>query len=298
MKTDQWESLDISNSRIKNVSFDKFGALTSLYMRYVSLGQELQATLSKNWFAKLGSLDILDMSWTSFRKKELDFKWPKKLTRLTLSSMGLTKVIGLEALGSLEALDLSNNSLSGLPLLSKTAPITVINLKVNPILDISVEEVAPFCSLTAFSLEVTKHDNGLNTKMKYNECIHLDQWFTKNQPDINTGLTCYYPPPSPVNVSFSDKAQKLRKDCLNNSASTSVLELLLYAVFFSILFPLLYFGNEAYNRYQARQAANSVTTPLKRRKRRVTTTTTPPEVDTEGGQHEDVIDPENGEGEG
>lgn len=107
---------------------------------------------------------------------------------------------------------------------------------------------------------------------------------------------------------------KLRNDCLAKSPATTVFELLLYAVFFSILFPILYFGNEAYNRYQSRKLAATPATPgkylyryfeffvnliivwyffvLVKHHRRRARTTSPPEADVEAAQSDDGYDPE------
>lgn len=53
----------------------------------------------------------------------------------------------------------------------------------------------------------------------------------------------------PKSVVFPSQAVDARNICLSGLPATSILELLLYAVSFSVLFPLLYFGNEAYNNY-------------------------------------------------
>lgn len=57
---------------------------------------------------------------------------------------------------------------------------------------------------------------------------------------------------SECKLDFDVGLKTARNDCLNELPMTSVFELLLCAILFSILFPILYFVSEAWNDYQTR----------------------------------------------
>lgn len=194
--------LDVSNHKFYNITFDQFSHLLVLLMKNLDFETPSHFPVKK-WFLKLKQLEELDMSGTKFGKEKLDILWPKKITKLHLAHMKLkvTGVIGLEALTSLEELYLNNNSLKYLPKLNESAPMKVINLNDNPILALTVEQVAPYCELISFTIQVktdasvseTKSEYILTAPYHYNECIQIDEWFTKYFPNIHTGLMCQAP---------------------------------------------------------------------------------------------------------
>lgn len=52
-------------------------------------------------------------------------------------------------------------------------------------------------------------------------------------------------------MSFSAELE-LYDECAGNSPAASVTDLLIFAVFFFILFPVLYFANEIYSNYRSK----------------------------------------------
>ncbi|XP_065217494.1 uncharacterized protein LOC135843504 [Planococcus citri] len=261
----------INASEISNDLFKHYVKLKRLELSDIWGKRDNQSSLlmvfHEDAFSKLEKLEKLTIHKVKF-DKNADFIWPPNLKRLELTIVELQQLVNTKSLTNLEYLDLSNNKLEQFPKLNEKAyKLDTIILKDNPIAMITVEQVAPYCLLTTLDLALTKEANFTKTGVDFCPCLRLLNWLKKKVPSsegiklecgsIGSGANAIQLGNSqcPNSTTFTEKELKLYSDCTStsgNPADSPLWELLLYAVLFSVLFPIGYFANEAYNRYSAR----------------------------------------------
>lgn len=173
--------MDISGNKFIKAEFVKLYLITHLFAKNLEFVNQTSKSVFKVGLSKLKLLLELDMSGTKFDTAYnlTGVIWPKKLVKLTLANMSLIDVVNLQTLVYLEELDLNHNKLQTLPKLNISADtLIMIDLKYNPIVNIDVTQIAPFCELKSFLLDIVPPGN-FSSLANFNKCVIVENWMTK-----------------------------------------------------------------------------------------------------------------------
>ncbi|XP_065217496.1 uncharacterized protein LOC135843506 [Planococcus citri] len=230
-----------------------YSKLANLYMRFL----KPIFYFPEYFFDSFVNLEELDLTQSMFNVSSKDFKWPSSLKKLIVNRCSLLELRGIAALQNLEELHANGNYLRALPKINRNASITYIELRENPLDTVDVSILAPLCKLDYLGIKVSKFGK-LNKPERFCHCARLKKWIKMASLRGEEMLICDSGNRSIREEEFCEEELIFSADILNDynqcftrEPPTSLWELLLYALFFSILFPIIYFAYEAYNKFNS-----------------------------------------------
>ncbi|XP_065218918.1 uncharacterized protein LOC135844608 [Planococcus citri] len=233
-----------------------YSKLVNLYMRSV----KSVFNFTDHFFDSFVNLEELDLSQTKVGVPSKDFKWPPSLKKLFVNHCSLDLLPGIGTLQKLEELHANGNHLRALPKINRNASITFIELRDNPLDTVDVSILAPLCKLEYLGIKVS-NSGTLNQPERFCHCARLKKWIKMTSLRGEEKLICNSGNQNREEESceeeliFSADILNDHNQCLSREPPPSLWELLLFALFFSILFPIIYFAYEAYNRFNAAHEA-------------------------------------------
>lgn len=179
--------LDISNNtdlELNDGDLENYRKIKTLKMLYINKF----GNFSKNFFAPLTEIDTLDMSGVLIHFDDF-FILPLTLTRFCINYSNLTS-LDVSYLDQLSTLSVAHNQLTSFPKVYLTAPLLFVDLRFNPMNELTYEDVAPFCELMSLSLQLPSTSSLISPK-RFQQCCMLANWaVAHNISDTTEGLKC------------------------------------------------------------------------------------------------------------
>lgn len=164
--------MDLAENRIKilnNASLSRYGSLKYLYLQDNRLG-----SVKEGAFDHTKNLELLDLSKNDIFKLSKSLFQLQYLRNLYLSNNRLenTQLDVSNVLSPLQKIDLSHNEFTNWPQLGPLNDLEVYNLSKNSIGKITVDDIAPMCSLK--ELDITENPIGFDQSTC--ECYEFEKW--------------------------------------------------------------------------------------------------------------------------
>lgn len=142
-------------SKFEDFEFPNDDSLT----KYTNLiGLEIRrtlvlGTLTYKWLLHLTKLEDLDISQLDLMGGSVVLQWPLNIKRLNVSGAHLYD-LSVASLTKLEVLDASGNFLKQYPHCNLLSPLHTVNVSHNPLNELKVEFLAPYCNLKHLSMKI------------------------------------------------------------------------------------------------------------------------------------------------
>lgn len=153
----------------------------SSFCQYPNLRYLIMTALHLNFhpefylFRSLKLLEKLDLSFSIFGNKSVNFYWPPSLKELKLSYMNFMHAVDVSNLSKLEKLDLENSPVLKFPTFDSNAPVSFINLNHSLMLSMRPEDLAPLCNVKRLIISFNPTSMILMAS-RFCECNRLKTW--------------------------------------------------------------------------------------------------------------------------
>lgn len=160
-------------NRLHENSFAVYRKLVFLNLAFTAY-TDLKEPINYNTFWLLEKLQLLDIRNVA-TSANFFFNWPPNLEVIWISDNRFITDLDLSALKELKILDAGSCGLESFPKFHKLAPLISIDLMWNPLRDLTVEDLAPFCLLKTLLLQWSEI-SPLSSPDKYCLCLRLVKW--------------------------------------------------------------------------------------------------------------------------
>ena len=179
--------MDLSSNRLRSLSSAELSPFTSLV--YLYLPDNFIAEIEGNAFDRLQNLQVLDLSKNGRHDFPPNILELPALRRLYLSNNFLKDGSFFSGpfvpKSKLELLELSENQLTRLPLVGILPYLTHLNVSKNRISNVTVNEIAHYCSLTVLDLS--------SNPIKFDspcDCRIFNAWIESRKIKIKPKFVC------------------------------------------------------------------------------------------------------------
>lgn len=201
------QGLDISYNKIQPLDADSFKRYKSLVVLNITFMDVFNVTtapkektreglrsvvkIDYNTFQPLMKLESLDLTH-SFCGSQSGFYLPPMLSSVSFAALYLTKDMNFENLHYLQAVNLFANELKSFPkFYTKFPEIQFIVLFENPLESLTVEDIAPLCSLNRLEIDAKNEDSNLDKEPFFCHCKRLIKWLIDFDIAGHEGFSCF-----------------------------------------------------------------------------------------------------------